>query len=513
MVEVYTRINWVNKKDGKTTPLGASNLNKMDAALSEIDQRTVELDATKADKSTVNEMLADCSYDAERGIVCLTRKNGDQIIIDLNIEKIPVAFVLSEEGVLTMKTDDGTEWTADIGAMIPVLTFNSTDTISVAASGIGKNKTYAFSVKDGSITEEKLQPDYLADIKKEESKAAGSAKNAAESAGAAASAREAAEKSAAQAQKSANQAEAIVGMDVFVSNRGDLTAEEAAKAGLKSGCYGRDNNNSTAQNLLVCFRRGFGSATALQILAGWDNKWIKVRTEIDGGKYSEWRDLAYRDLLPTVMTGATATSAGKSGLVPEPPATGTVNRYLAATGQWQTLDASAVNCQGIAYTTYDPASGSYSSVNTGMGNQTLKKLIDVITSAIAQSVSDTAEEAAKKAKTEANSAYNRLNSHLYNDGSYNVWAEESADYCLIPYEGLITLRVVKISTNQLMAVHQYLYMYEYRMDTAAYVGKLVATTAALSDTYGAIAVSTADEAVKLTAKKGYYISASVMSTQ
>lgn len=181
MVEIYTRIDWVNKKDGQTTPLGATNLNKMDAAISEMDKRIVELDAVKADKLTVNTMLADCEYDEETGIVKLTRKNGEQIIFDLNVEKIPVAFALSESGVLTMTTEDGTEWTADIGAMIPVLTFNNSDTVNVIVTGSGKNKTYSFEVKDGSITEDKLRPDYLAEIKVESGKAATSATNAATS--------------------------------------------------------------------------------------------------------------------------------------------------------------------------------------------------------------------------------------------------------------------------------------------------------------------------------------------
>lgn len=181
MVEIYTRIDWVNKKDGQTTPLGATNLNKMDAAISEMDKRIVEMDAVKADKLTVNTMLADCEYDEETGIVKLTRKNGEQIVFDLNIEKIPVAFALSESGVLTMTTEDGTEWTADIGAMIPVLTFNNSDTVNVIVTGSGKNKTYSFEVKDGSITEDKLRPDYLAEIKVESGKAVTSATNAATS--------------------------------------------------------------------------------------------------------------------------------------------------------------------------------------------------------------------------------------------------------------------------------------------------------------------------------------------
>ena len=205
MVEVYTRIEWVNKKDGQTTPLGASNLNKMDAAIAEMDKRIVELDTVKADKMTVNTMLADCDYDEETGIVKLTRQNGEQIIFDLNIEKIPVAFALSEAGVLTMTTEDGTEWTADIGAMIPVLTFNNSDTVNVIATGSGENKTYRFEVKDGSITESKLRPDYLAEIKIESGNAATSAANAATSAADAAASAKTAQECREQAGKTVTQ--------------------------------------------------------------------------------------------------------------------------------------------------------------------------------------------------------------------------------------------------------------------------------------------------------------------
>lgn len=46
---IYTRINWENETESRSTPLGATNLNKMDYALSEIDKRVVEL--SKQDES------------------------------------------------------------------------------------------------------------------------------------------------------------------------------------------------------------------------------------------------------------------------------------------------------------------------------------------------------------------------------------------------------------------------------------------------------------------------------
>ena len=183
--KLYTRINWINKVVAKTTPLGATNLNNMDYTINELDNRTVELDTKKAEQSTVLDMVSSWTMDEETGIITVTKLNGEQILFDLNIEKIPVNFTMSEEGVITMTTDDGTEFTADISKMIPVLTFESSDTILVSTSGEGINKTYSFEIKDGSVTEDKLQPNFLAEIKVQASSAETSALEAAYSADAA----------------------------------------------------------------------------------------------------------------------------------------------------------------------------------------------------------------------------------------------------------------------------------------------------------------------------------------
>ena len=163
--KIYTRINWRNRSEALTTPLGKTLLNRMDYALDETDSRIVALDVLKAEESEVLQMVKEWSMDEETGIITVTKKNGEKIMFDLNIEKIPVSFTLSPQGILTMTTDDGTKFTADIGSMIPVLTFKASDTVSVTVEGTGINKTYSFSVKEGSIKDKHLQPSYLADIK------------------------------------------------------------------------------------------------------------------------------------------------------------------------------------------------------------------------------------------------------------------------------------------------------------------------------------------------------------
>lgn len=163
MQKLYARINWENEPSIET-PLNEQNLNRMDAALGSLDDRVISQDAIKADKTELNNLLADWYLDEETGVITATKKSGEKILFDLNIEKIPVSFSLSEDGILTMVTEDGTAFTANIGAMIPVLTFADSDDIIVSASGSGVNKTYSFSIKAGSVTQEKLNPDLLSDM-------------------------------------------------------------------------------------------------------------------------------------------------------------------------------------------------------------------------------------------------------------------------------------------------------------------------------------------------------------
>lgn len=199
MQKLYSRINWENKPSIKTL-LNEQNLNRMDAALDAVDDRVISQDSIKANKTDLNDLVSSWSLDEETGIITITKVSGEKILFDLNIEKIPVGFSLSKNGILTMTTDDGTEFTANIGSMIPVLTFADSDEIAVSVSGSGLNKTYSFSIKTGSITGDKLQPNYLADIKMESAKAEASKNSASQSADNAAESAEEAREYAEQSQ-------------------------------------------------------------------------------------------------------------------------------------------------------------------------------------------------------------------------------------------------------------------------------------------------------------------------
>lgn len=175
--KVYTRINWENYPS-ENTDLDAYNLNQMDSAIDALDNRIISQDALKVDKSAINGNIADWTMDETTGVITITKYNGEKVIFDLNIEKIPVGFSMSDDGIITMTTEDGTQFTADIGSMIPVLTFEDSATIAVSVNGTGKNKTYSFSIKTGSVTDDMLQPNYLADIRVESANASAYAQSA-----------------------------------------------------------------------------------------------------------------------------------------------------------------------------------------------------------------------------------------------------------------------------------------------------------------------------------------------
>lgn len=184
MDKTYTRINWQNEPS-VATPINDVNLNKMDYSLNEVDNRVISLDTSKADQSDLLQTVKAVTYDTTTGVFTFTFWNGTVVTADLNIEKIPVSFSMSPQGVITMTTADGTQYTADVSELIKTYSFADSSeidfTVTTDASG---NKTVTASIIAGSITGEKLQPNYLADCvtaKNGAETAAGSASSSATS--------------------------------------------------------------------------------------------------------------------------------------------------------------------------------------------------------------------------------------------------------------------------------------------------------------------------------------------
>ncbi len=178
MVKVYTRINWENQPSTKTA-LGASNLNKTDYAINEIDNRVISLDETKADKATIQEMVKSITFNEANGVFTVTYLNGTVVNFDTKLEKLAVNFGFDEsKQQLVITLDDGTIQYVDMSALLTQYEFLDSDTITISIDDSGK---VTAKVKEGSIEEKHLKSDYLADIKVEAAKAEASAAAAKES--------------------------------------------------------------------------------------------------------------------------------------------------------------------------------------------------------------------------------------------------------------------------------------------------------------------------------------------
>ena len=174
MQKIYSRINWENFPSEKTA-VNESNLNKMDLAIDNLDDRVVAMDASKVDLTKANELVEEILWDESNGTLTVVKMNGSSAVIDTKLEKLAVNFTYNPQTQqLVITLDDGTVQNVDLSSLITEYEFLDSDTI---AFEIVDGKVKAI-VKNGSITEDKLQPNFLADIKVESAKAVNSATNA-----------------------------------------------------------------------------------------------------------------------------------------------------------------------------------------------------------------------------------------------------------------------------------------------------------------------------------------------
>lgn len=168
MQKVFHRINWQNYPS-EETPLNESNLNRVDYALNEIDDRVIALDTDKADATTVNNLVKTIAVDDETGEITITKENGTQTVIQTTLNKIAINFgydYQTQELVLTL--NDGTEARIDLSSLIQNNEFGDTDTIDLSVSQQG---IVTGNIVLHSITDEHLRQDYLADIRVAEANA------------------------------------------------------------------------------------------------------------------------------------------------------------------------------------------------------------------------------------------------------------------------------------------------------------------------------------------------------
>ena len=174
MQKIYSRINWENFPSEKTA-VNESNLNKMDLAIDNLDDRVVAMDASKVDLTRANELVKEILWDESNGTLTVVKMNGSRAVIDTKLEKLAVNFTYNPQTQqLVIALDDGTVQNVDLSSLITEYEFLDSDTI---AFEIVDGKVKAI-VKNGSITENHLAPEYLAEIRTQVGRAEMSAKSA-----------------------------------------------------------------------------------------------------------------------------------------------------------------------------------------------------------------------------------------------------------------------------------------------------------------------------------------------
>ena len=172
--KIYSREYWENFPSEKTA-INKNRLNNIESGIDAIDDRVCALDTTKVDLTKANELVKEILWDESNGTLTVVKMNGSRAVIDTKLEKLAVNFTYNPQTQqLVITLDDGTVQNVDLSALITQYEFLDSDTIAFEIAG-GKVKAI---VKNGSITEDKLQPNFLADIKVESAKAVNSATNA-----------------------------------------------------------------------------------------------------------------------------------------------------------------------------------------------------------------------------------------------------------------------------------------------------------------------------------------------
>lgn len=154
--KIYSREHWENFPSEKTA-INRDRLNNIEGGIDAIDDRVCALDTTKVDLTKANELVKEILWDESNGTLTVVKMNGSKAVIDTKLEKLAVNFTYNPQTQqLVITLDDGTVQNVDLSSLITEYEFLDSDTIAFEVAG-GKVKAI---VKNGSITEDKLQPNF-----------------------------------------------------------------------------------------------------------------------------------------------------------------------------------------------------------------------------------------------------------------------------------------------------------------------------------------------------------------
>ena len=160
--KIYSREHWENFPSEKTA-INRNRLNNIESGIDAIDDRVCALDTTKVDLTKANELVKEILWDESNGTLTVVKMNGSRAVIDTKLEKLAVNFSFDEANQrLVIILDDGSKQYVDLSAFVTPLEFKDGDIIYFSV--VGGNLVSA-GIKDGTISEEKLRPNFLADIK------------------------------------------------------------------------------------------------------------------------------------------------------------------------------------------------------------------------------------------------------------------------------------------------------------------------------------------------------------
>ena len=173
MQKSYTRINWENYPS-ENTPLNETNLNRIDYATNEIDNRVIELDTSKANATELSRLIRNIGVDEKTGVITITYYNNTTSTIQTTLNKIAVNFRYDfNTQNLLLTLNDGTVASISLADLIQINEFDDTPTVDFTVT----NGRVSAIVPLGSIGDEHLRTDYLADIRVAEANAAASETN------------------------------------------------------------------------------------------------------------------------------------------------------------------------------------------------------------------------------------------------------------------------------------------------------------------------------------------------